>query len=304
MKTLSESVAPSTRPAPLASSSRNGERGLRPMIFLVTLWLCLAVAVVFLITLVATVAIQGAPRLTATLLTEYPSSSPERAGARPAILGSIWVIATTAVFTIPLGVAAAVHLEEFADRSNWFNRLVEVNVQNLASVPSIVYGLLALSFLSLLGVQDKNIVIGGALALSLLILPVIIISTREALRAVPQEIRQGSLALGASQWQTTWRQVLPSAVPGIATGSILALSRALGEAAPLLLLGALVFVSFDPNGLLSGFTTLPIQIFNWTGRPQAEFHDLAAATSIVLLVLLVTMNALAIFIRNRFQSRW
>jgi phosphate transport system permease protein len=274
------------------------------MIFLVTLWLCLAVAVVFLITLVATVAIQGAPRLTATLLTEYPSSSPERAGARPAILGSIWVIATTAVFTIPLGVAAAVHLEEFADRSNWFNRLVEVNVQNLASVPSIVYGLLALSFLSLLGVQDKNIVIGGALALSLLILPVIIISTREALRAVPQEIRQGSLALGASQWQTTWRQVLPSAVPGIATGSILALSRALGEAAPLLLLGALVFVSFDPNGLLSGFTTLPIQIFNWTGRPQAEFHDLAAATSIVLLVLLVTMNALAIFIRNRFQSRW
>ncbi|TWX38464.1 phosphate ABC transporter permease PstA [Frigoribacterium sp. ACAM 257] len=304
MKTLSESVAPSTRPAPLASSSRNGERGLRPMIFLVALWLCLAVAVVFLITLVATVAIQGAPRLTATLLTEYPSSSPERAGARPAILGSIWVIATTAVFTIPLGVAAAVHLEEFADRSNWFNRLVEVNVQNLASVPSIVYGLLALSFLSLLGVQDKNIVIGGALALSLLILPVIIISTREALRAVPQEIRQGSLALGASQWQTTWRQVLPSAVPGIATGSILALSRALGEAAPLLLLGALVFVSFDPNGLLSGFTTLPIQIFNWTGRPQAEFHDLAAATSIVLLVLLVTMNALAIFIRNRFQSRW
>jgi phosphate transport system permease protein len=274
------------------------------MIFLVALWLCLAVAVVFLITLVATVAIQGAPRLTATLLTEYPSSSPERAGARPAILGSIWVIATTAVFTIPLGVAAAVHLEEFADRSNWFNRLVEVNVQNLASVPSIVYGLLALSFLSLLGVQDKNIVIGGALALSLLILPVIIISTREALRAVPQEIRQGSLALGASQWQTTWRQVLPSAVPGIATGSILALSRALGEAAPLLLLGALVFVSFDPNGLLSGFTTLPIQIFNWTGRPQAEFHDLAAATSIVLLVLLVTMNALAIFIRNRFQSRW
>lgn len=304
MKTLSESVAPSTRPAPLASSSRNGERGLRPVIFLVALWLCLAVAVVFLITLVATVAIQGAPRLSATLLTEYPSSSPERAGARPAILGSIWVIATTAVFTIPLGVAAAVHLEEFADRSNWFNRLVEVNVQNLASVPSIVYGLLALSFLSLLGVQDKNIVIGGALALSLLILPVIIISTREALRAVPQEIRQGSLALGASQWQTTWRQVLPSAVPGIATGSILALSRALGEAAPLLLLGALVFVSFDPNGLLSGFTTLPIQIFNWTGRPQAEFHDLAAATSIVLLVLLVAMNALAIFIRNRFQSRW
>ena len=138
-----------------------------------------------------------------------------------------------------------------------------------------------------IGVRDKNIVIGGALALSLLILPVIIIATREAIRAVPREIRDGSLALGATQWQTTWRQVLPAAVPGIATGSILALSRALGEAAPLLLLGALVFVSFDPNGLLSGYTTMPIQIFNWTGRPQEGFHELAAATSILLLVLLL-----------------
>ena len=177
-------------------------------------------------------------------------------------------------------------------------------MQNLAAVPSIVYGLLALAFLTMLGVRDKNIVIGGAVALSLLILPVIIIATREALRSVPEEIRQGSLALGATQWQTVWRQVLPSAVPGIATGSILALSRALGEAAPLLVLGALVFVSFDPNGLLSGYTTLPIQIFNWTGRPQEGFHQLAAATSVLLLVVLVLMNALAIYIRNKFQTRW
>ncbi|MDP1788806.1 MAG: phosphate ABC transporter permease PstA, partial [Rhodoglobus sp.] len=238
------------------------------------------------------------------LFTEFPASDPDRAGARPAILGSAWVIATTAVMTIPLGVAAAVHLEEFADKKNWFNRMIELNVQNLAAVPSIVYGLLALAFLTMLGVRDKNIVIAGALALSLLILPVIIISTREALRAVPQDIRQGSLALGATQWQTTWRQTLPSAVPGIATGSILALSRALGEAAPLLVLGALVFVSFDPNGLLSGYTTLPIQIFNWTGRPQEGFHQLAAATSVLLLGVLVLMNALAIYIRNRFQKRW
>ena len=194
--------------------------------------------------------------------------------------------------------------DTFADKKNWFNRVIELNVQNLAAVPSIVYGLLALAFLSMLGVRDKNIVIAGALALSLLILPVIIIATREALRAVPSEIRQGSLALGASPWQTVWRQVLPSSVPGIATGAILALSRALGEAAPLLVLGALVFVSFDPNGLLSGYTTLPIQIFNWTGRPQEGFHQLAAATSVLLLGLLVVMNALAIFIRNKSQKRW
>jgi phosphate transport system permease protein len=208
------------------------------------------------------------------------------------------------VLTIPLGVAAAVHLEEFADRKHWFNRLIELNVQNLAAVPSIVYGLLADAFLALIGVRDKNIVIGGALALSLLILPVIIIATREALRAIPTEIRHGSLALGATRWQTTWRQTLPAAVPGIATGSIIALSRALGEAAPLLLLGALVFVSFDPNGLLSGSTTMPIQIFNWTGRPQEGFHELAAAASILLLVLVLAMNGLAIYIRNRYQKRW
>jgi phosphate transport system permease protein len=210
----------------------------------------------------------------------------------------------TAVLTLPLGIAAAIHLEEFADKKRWFNRLIELNVQNLAAVPAIIYGLLALGFLSLLQVQNKNIVIGGALALSLLILPVIIISTREGLRSVPNEIRDGSLALGATKWQTVWRQVLPASVPSIATGSILALSRALGEAAPLLVLGALVYITFDPNGLMSGYTTLPIQIFNWTGRPQEGFHELAAATSVLLLGVLLLMNALAIFIRNKYQKRW
>lgn len=304
MRTVGGTIASTIRPERAIASGTNGERRPAALLFLVVLWLSLLVAFGVLVTLIITIIIDGQSQFTWRLFTEYPASSPDRAGARPAILGSAWVIATTAVMTIPLGVAAAVHLEEFADKKNWFNRFIELNVQNLAAVPSIVYGLLALAFLSMLGVQNKNIVIGGALALSLLILPVIIIATREALRSVPMEIRQGSLALGATPWQTTWRQTLPSAVPGIATGSILALSRALGEAAPLLVLGALVFVSFDPNGLLSGFTTLPIQIFNWTGRPQEGFHALAAATSVLLLGVLILMNALAIFIRNKFQKRW
>lgn len=304
MSTVGSTIAASIRPERPLSSGTNGERRPLSLLFLALLWLSLLIAVGVLVTLIITIVIDGQGQFSWRLFTEYPASSPDRAGARPAILGSAWVIGTTAVMTIPLGVAAALHLEEFADKKSWFNRMVELNVQNLAAVPSIVYGLLALAFLSMLGVRDKNIVIGGALALSLLILPVIIIATREALRAVPQEIREASLALGATAWQTAWRQTLPSAVPGIATGAILALSRALGEAAPLLVLGALVFVSFDPNGLFSGYTTLPIQIFNWTGRPQEGFHQLAAATSVLLLGLLVLMNGLAIYIRNRFQKRW
>jgi phosphate ABC transporter permease subunit PstA len=288
----------------LQEQAKGGERSPKALVFLLLLWLTMFIAMTALLVLIVTTLIDGASRLDMRLFTEYPSSTPARAGARPAILGSIWVIATTAVLAIPLGVAAAVQLEEFADKTKRFNHMIELNVQNLAAIPSVVYGLLALAVLTLLRVQNKNLVIAGATALGLLILPVIIIATREALRSVPEEIRQGSLALGATPLQTMWRQTLPSAVPGIATGAILALSRALGEAAPLLLLGGLVFVSFDPNGLLSGFTTLPIQIFNWTGRPQEEFRTLAAATSIVLLVLLLAMNALAIYIRNHFQRRW
>jgi phosphate ABC transporter permease subunit PstA len=299
------SIATDLRPnRSLQAGAKSGERNSKAMIFLVLLWLAMFIAMTVLLVLVVTTLIEGASRLDLRLFTEYPASSPARAGARPAILGSIWVIVTTAVLTIPLGIAAAVQLEEFADKTNRFNHLIEVNVQNLAAIPSVVYGLLALAVLTLLRVQNKNLVIAGATALGLLILPVIIIATREALRSVPVEIREGSLALGATPLQTMWRQTLPSAVPGIATGSILALSRAMGEAAPLLLLGGLVFVSFDPNGLLSGFTTLPIQIFNWTGRPQEEFRVLAAAASIVLLILLLAMNGLAIYIRNHFQRRW
>jgi phosphate ABC transporter permease subunit PstA len=304
MSTVGGAISGAIRGVRPIASGRNGEYRPTALIFLTLLWVALAIAFGVLVTLIVTIIIEGQGQFTMRLFTEFPASSPDRAGARPAILGSVWVIGVTAVMTIPLGVAAAVHLEEFADKKHWFNRLVELNVQNLAAVPSIVYGLLALAFLTMMGVRDKNIVIAGALALSLLILPVIIIATREALRSVPLEIRQGSLAVGATPWQTVWRQTLPSSVPGISTGAILALSRAFGEAAPLLVLGALVFVSFDPNGLLSGYTTLPIQIFNWTGRPQEGFHQLAAATSVLLLAVLIAMNGVAILIRNKFQKRW
>jgi phosphate ABC transporter permease subunit PstA len=304
MSTVGGAISGAIRGERPIASGRNGEYRPTALIFLTLLWIALAIAFGVLVTLIVTIIIEGQGQFTMRLFTEFPASSPDRAGARPAILGSVWVIGVTAVMTIPLGIAAAIHLEEFADKKHWLNKLVELNVQNLAAVPSIVYGLLALAFLTMMGVRDKNIVIAGALALSLLILPVIIIATREALRSVPQEIRQGSLALGATPWQTVWRQTLPSSVPGISTGAILALSRAFGEAAPLLVLGALVFVSFDPNGLLSGYTTLPIQIFNWTGRPQEGFHQLAAATSVLLLVVLIAMNGVAILIRNKFQKRW
>jgi phosphate transport system permease protein len=291
-------------PTTLRTDRRSREYDARSTVFLTLLWLSLLIAFATLLTLLISTFVAGVDRLDLRLFTEFPSSRPEEAGARPAILGSLWVIGTTAVLAIPLGIAAAVHLEEFADRHSRLNRLIELNIQNLSAIPSIIYGMLAVGLLSLLGVANKNVVIGGALALALLILPVLIISTREALRAVPRELRQASLALGASELQTTWRITLPAAVPGVATGTILALSRALGEAAPLLLLGALVFVSFDPNGLLSGFTTMPIQIFSWTNSPKAGFHELAAASSILLVGILLGMNALAIVIRNRYQRRW
>jgi len=292
-----------TRPS-IQGRAQNGEKSLRPVIFLSVLWFALLIALVFLVTLIVNIYVEGSYRLDGRLFTKYSDSTPSEAGTRAAILGSLWVVGTTAILSLPLGVAAAIHLEEFASKKSRLNRFIELNVQNLAAVPAVVYGLLALAFLSAVGLKNKNIVIAGAFALSLLILPVIIIATREALRAVPQEIRQGSLALGATPLQTVFRASLPAATPGIATGAILALSRAFGEAAPLLLLGGMVFVSFDPNGIVSGYTTMPIQIFNWAGRPQAEFQDLASAASLLLLVILICMNGLAIFIRNKFQRRY
>jgi phosphate ABC transporter permease subunit PstA len=284
---------------------RSRDRNPASLVFLVALWLSLALAIVFLMTLVLTTAIDGAPRMDANLFTGYDSTLfPEQAGIRAGILGTMWLMLATALLAVPLGIAAALYLEEFADNQRWYNRLIELNLQNLAAVPSVIYGMLAVGFMGLAGLQRTDLVIGGALALALLILPVIIITTRESIRAVPQEIRAGSLALGATPWQTSWRQVLPSALPGISTGTILALSRAIGEAAPLLLLGVAVSVQFDPNGLLSAFTAMPIQIFNWAAESQEEYHVAAAAAIIVLLAMVLLLNGLAIYIRNHFQRRW
>jgi phosphate transport system permease protein len=289
---------------PNLKASKHSDRSPGSIAFLVSLWIALAVAVLALAVLLVDAFIDGQSRLDSGLLTNHTSQVfPDRAGARAAILGSIWVISTTAVLAIPLGIAAGLYLEEFADPQRWYNRLVETNISNLAAVPAIVYGMLTAGFALAIG-MELRIILSGAIALALLILPVIIIATRESVRAVPQEIRHGSLALGATPLTTVWRQTLPAAIPGIATGSILALSRALGEAAPLLLLGGLVFVNYDPNGLMSGFTTLPIQIFNWASQPQEAFQHVASAAIILMLALLLVMNAVAILIRNRYQSRW
>ena len=287
------------------ATGRSRERSLGSLVFLVCLWFSLFFGVMVLTVLLVTTAIDGAPRFDADLFTGYDSTLfPERTGFRAGILGSVWLMLTTAALAVPLGIAAALYLEEFADTTRWYNRFIEVNLQNLAAVPSVVYGLLAVAVMALLGYERKGIVLGGAIALAMLILPVIIITTREAVRAVPNEIRFGSLALGATVWQTTWRQTLPSAVPGIATGTILGLSRAIGEAAPLLLIGLATSIRFDPTGLTSEISALPIQIYELTSKSQQEYHEAASAAIIVLLVMILGLNALAIFIRNKFQRSW
>ena len=286
-------------------TGRSRDRTPASLVFLGLLWFSLFFGVMVLVVLIVDTVVTGAPRFDGDLVTRYDSTLfPERTGFRAGILGTVWLMLTTAVLAVPLGIAAAVYLEEFADSQRWYNRFIEVNLQNLAAVPAIVYGLLAVAVMALLGFQRKGIVLGGAIALALLILPVIIITTREAIRAVPNEIRFGSLALGATLWQTTWKQTLPSAVPGIATGTILGLSRAIGEAAPLLLLGIAGAVRFDPEGLTSPVTALPIQIYFMTSQSQEAYQQAASAAIVVLLVMVLVLNALAIFIRNKFQRRW
>jgi phosphate transport system permease protein len=271
-------------------------------VFFGFLILSLAVGFVTLAALVIDVLVDGIPYLNWQLLSNAPSPSPERAGARPAILASLYLGIMLIVFSVPIGVGTAVYLEEYAKKGKWYNRFLELNIQNLAAVPSIVYGILGLAFI-VRGIDLGRVLLAGGIILTLVVLPTVIVASREAIRAVPDSIRQGAYAVGATRWQVVRRQVLPAAVPGIATGSILAVSRGIGETAPLLLVGALSFVSFNPS-LLGSFTALPIQIFQWVRAPQEEFKFLAAAAIIVLLVLLLTLNAFAIWLRNRYQKRW
>lgn len=300
-------TATTTAPAAGLAAALTRKR-VRPgeLIFKVALQLCLLAAFAFLVTLVVFVTYKGWNRLDARMWENMPTGLTSRmhlAGVQSAITGTIWVTALTAVISLPLGIAAAIYLEEYADNNRWYNRLLELNIQNLAGVPSIVFGILGLGLIArIIGLGFT--VITAAITLSLLVLPTVIIASREAIRAVPQSIRQASYALGATKWQTVSRQVLPSAVPGMATGSILAMSRAIGEAAPLIMLGAVTFIRFNPDSILSAYTTLPIQIFNLLKEPHAELQELAAAAIVLLLAVTLVMNSIAILVRNRFTKRW
>ncbi|HET9581948.1 MAG TPA: phosphate ABC transporter permease PstA [Gemmatimonadota bacterium] len=263
------------------------------------------VGVVFLAIMLVDILIDGAGWLTGTFFTESPSRIPSRAGIKPALAGTLWLMGLVALIAFPLGVAAAVYLEEYAAR-NWIQSVIQTNIANLAGVPSIVYGILGLAVFVrwMFALTGGRSVLSGALTISLLVLPVIIIAGQEAIRAVPGSIREASYGLGATRWQTVRHHVLPNALPGIMTGTILALSRAIGETAPLIMMGALTFIAFVPEGPRDAFTVLPIQIFNWASRPQDEFRNLAAAAIIVLLVLLLSMNAVAIWMRNKYRKEW
>ncbi len=239
---------------------------------------------------------------------------------RTAIFGSLWIIFITIFFAFPVGVSAAIYLEEYANSERWINRVIQTNINNLAAVPSIIYGILGLTIFvraiepltsgSLFGFADTSAtlngrtILAGGLTLALLVLPLIIINAQEAIRAVPKSLRQASFGLGATKWQTVWSHVLPNAIPGILTGTILALSRAFGETAPLLVVGVSTYITVDPSNVFSKFTTLPAQIYQWTARPQVEWRNLAAAAILVLLILLLALNATAIILRNRFTRKY
>ena len=298
-------VTPSTSGAhvPLGREPRPKDRRRRRwgVVFAVLAGAATLVGVLALAVLLVDVLIDGLPQIDQAFLTSYASRFPERAGIKAPLYGTIWILGLTAVISFPLSVGAAIYLEEYAPRS-WVTKAIQTNIANLAGVPSIVYGILGLTvFVRFLALERS--VISGALTLSLLILPVIIMAAQEAIRAVPDSIRQAAYGLGATRWQVVRHQVLPIAMPGILTGTILALSRAIGETAPLIMIGALTFIAFTPEGIMDPFTVLPIQIFNWVSRPQEEFRQLAAGAIVVLLVLLLAMNATAIILRNRFQTR-
>lgn len=290
------------RPSLHAASSmtrRGGRLGERLFVWLCQLAVFLPLGL--LVVLIGDVVVDALARMSWDFLTGYPSRRAERAGILPALVGSLLLISLTAVMTLPAGVGAAIYLEEYGKRSR-IAGLIEVNIANLAGVPSVIYGLLGLGlFVRTLGLGRS--VLAGAATLALLVLPIVIMSSREALRTVPQSLREACYALGATRWQAIRRVVLPMALPGILTGAILSLSRAIGETAPLIVVGALTYVTFLPDSLSAPFTALPIQIFNWVSRPQQEFLVNAAGGIVVLLTTMLLLNTLAILLRNRLQKR-
>ena len=302
--TAAQIAARASDVAGLHGPARRG-RGLS-LAFNGLMYSAVGIGVLFLGILLYDVISDGAGAVSPDFFSQQPSKvRPETAGAQSAIVGTLYLMAICAVVVVPLGVMTAVYLEEYADRRRWWNRLIELNIQNLAAVPSVVYGILGLAFLVRGPLSLGNVLLAGGLTLSLLVLPVVIIVSREAIRAVPSSIREGSLALGATQWQTISKQVLPAAIPGIATGVILSLSRAIGETAPLLLIGAAASPRFNPEGLMDQFTALPVQILVWsTDSDQENFLPLTAAAILVLMGVLMLMNSVAILLRNRYAQKW
>jgi phosphate transport system permease protein len=277
-------------------------RHLKGRIFVVIALAATLIGLITLIVLLYNIFRDGIGWLNWNFINSFPSRFPRQAGIRSALFGTLWMLILTAVIAFPIGVGAAIYLVEYA-RDNWFNRFIYLNISNLAGVPSIVYGILGLAiFVRLMSLGPS--VLAGALTMSLLILPVIIIASIEAIKTVPNSLREAAYALGSTRWQVVKNIVLPSSFSGILTGTILALSRAIGETAPLIMIGALTFIAFVPRSPLDAFTVLPIQIFNWVSRPQKDFQSLAAAGIIVLLVVLLSINSLAIFLRNRMQKRF
>lgn len=276
-------------------------RAFSSKLFFFTSLMATVLAVAALIYLLQSVAEQGLDRVSWSFITSFPSRFPAKAGVKAALWGSAYLTVLTAAIAVPIGVGAAIYLEEFAADSK-LRRFIDINIANLAGVPSIVYGMLGLMLFVRICHFGRSL-LAGAATMSLLILPIIIVASREALKTIPTGIRHAAFGLGATRWQTVRAHVLPSALPGILTGVILSLSRAVGETAPLLMIGALSYMAFVPETPMDAFTVLPIQIFNWTARPQDEFHVTAAAGIIVLLALLLTVNALAIFLRMRYQRK-
>ncbi|MYB50176.1 MAG: phosphate ABC transporter permease PstA [Dehalococcoidia bacterium] len=287
-------------------------RKLKGAIAYVVLVGAVAVGIIGLGVLLLQVFVQGVDWLRPELVFNFPSRFPEQAGLKAALFGTLWLMGLTALFCVPIGIGAAIYLEEYAPE-NRLTQFIEINIANLAGVPSIVYGLLGLALFvhgytfeygaTKIEFNLGRSVLAGALTMSLLVLPIVILASREAIKAVPDTYRQASFALGATKWETIRGVVLPSAFPGMLTGIILAMSRAVGETAPVIAISALVYLTFIPQGPLDRFTVLPIQIYNWVSRPQADFQGLAAGGIVVLLIVLLSMNALAVFLRNKFQSR-